>query len=196
MTSFSDEQLVKLCKAGSQHHCGLLFERYKGYVAHIAWQKVGDTELVRDLVQETFLKAINGIKGFKQKSSFKTWLTKIIVNLCKDHYRRAKATHQSSHVHLGDPEDGGIGEIPAEDPATDPEGQLLCKEQLAVALAALDELSHDHKTVVLLRVVEGFSYKEIAKITNTPMGTVGRRIHDARMELRRILKAYMKGTGR
>ena len=70
MPSFSDEQLVEACKAGSQEHWHLLFERHKDYVAYLAWQKVGDAELARDLAQETSLRAIRGLKKFKGESSF------------------------------------------------------------------------------------------------------------------------------
>ena len=150
MAPFSDEQLVKSCKAGNQQHWGLLFERYKNYVAAIAWKKVGDAELARDLTQETFLRAVRGLKRFKGESSFKTWLTRIIFNLCKDRYKEAEVKHEESHVPLGETEEGGIGEVPANDPESDPERQILQKELKTVVGEAIEKLSSDHKTVVLL----------------------------------------------
>lgn len=195
MPSFSDEQLVKQCKAGSQQHWRLLFERYKNYVSYLAWNMVGDAEMSRDITQETFLRAVRGIKKFKGKSSFKTWLTRIVVNLCKDHFKGVQTRHEKLHVPLGDPEEGGIGEIPTQDPSFDPERQVLQKELGAVLDAAMNKLSKEHKTTILLSN-EGFSYDEIAEITKTSKKTVGSRIFYAKMSLRKILRPYMKGTGR
>jgi len=195
LTSFSDEQLVEACRAGSQQHWRLLFERYKNYVAHIAWKMVGDTETARDLTQETFLRAVKGLKRFKGDSTFKTWLTRIVVNLCKDHSKGAYARHDKFHVPLDSPEEGGTGEIPDRDPSTEPETCLLQKELKTVVEAAMDKLSTDHKTVVLLWQ-QGFSYAEIAEITNTPENTVGTRIYYAKLEMRNQLKPYLRGTAR
>lgn len=187
MGPFSDEQLVKSCKAGNKQHCGLLYERHKDYVAYIAWNMVGDTELARDLTQETFLRSFKGLKRFKGDSSFKTWLTRIVVNLCKDRRKSAEVKHEKSHIPLGDPEDGGVGEIPAGDPESDPEQQLLQKELKTVVGKAMDKLSPDHKTVILLWQ-QGFAYAEIARITDTSEDTVGSRIYYAKMALRKLLK--------
>ena len=187
MDSFSDEQLIKSCKAGNQRHCRLLYERYKDYVAYIAWTMVGDAELARDLTQETFLRAFRNLKKFRGDSSFKTWLTRIIVNLCKDRRKSAEVKHEKSHIHLGDTEDGGVGELPAVDPESDPERQLLRKERKIAVEEAIDKLSPDHKEVILLWQ-RGVAYAEIAKITDTLEDTVGSRICYAKKALRKLLK--------
>jgi len=195
LDSFSDEQLVKSCKAGNQQHCGLLYERHKDYVAYIAWKTVGDAELARDLTQDTFLRAFKGLKRFKGDSSFKTWLTRIVVNLCKDRRKSAEVKHGKSHIHLGGPEDGGVGEIPADDPESNPERQLLQKERKTAVGDAIDKLSPDHKEVMLF-YQQDFTYAEISKITGISVKTVGSRIHYAKLALRKLLKHYMKGRGR
>ncbi len=192
MPSLSDEQLVAACKTGSQHHWRLLFERYKNYVAHLALKMVGDTETARDLTQETFLRAVKGLKRFKGDAAFKTWLTRIVVNLCKDHLKGAYARHDRFHSPLESPEERGAGENPAGDTGDEPETRLLQKELKTIVEAAIDKLSADHKTVILLWQ-EGFSYTEIAEITHVPENTVGTRIYYAKLEMRNQLKPYLRG---
>jgi RNA polymerase sigma-70 factor (ECF subfamily) len=195
LNSFSDEQLVKSCVAGIQEHCRLLYERYKDYVAGRVWRLVRDVEVTRDLTQETFLRAFKGLKRFRAESSFKTWLYRIAVNVCKDHWRMLESRHGKSHVVLDDDEDYKVRTIAAESPATNSERLLLQKELKIVVEAAIDKLSPDHKTVILLWI-EGYSYDEIAEITATPQKTIGTRLYYAKKKLRDLLKQYLMGKDR
>ena len=192
MSALSDEHLVKLCKTGNREHSRLLYERYKGYVASLVWRLIGDAEVARDLTQETFLRVFRGLKKFRGESSFKTWISRIAVNLCYDHLRTLERRHEKSHIPLDDPENGGMKEIPAQTPVADPQRQLLQKELKAAVEAAIDKLSTEHKTTILLWQEE-FSYAEIAEITETSIETVGSRIYYAKMKLRGPLKPYRKG---
>lgn len=187
LSSFSDEQLVSLCKAGKKHYWRLLYDRHNSYVANIAWKMLGDREIVVDVIQEAFLRAIRGIKNFKGDSSFKTWLTRITVNLCKDHYKYVKSRHGKSHISINDNKNEGIKEIPDTTAEADPECQLLRKELRSKVKDAVEKLSPEHKTVILLSLQE-IPYSEIAKITGTSEKTVGSRIYYAKMELKKFLK--------
>jgi len=189
LSSLSDEKLIESCIAGNREHYRLLYERYKDYVAGLIWRLIGDGEVARDLTQETFLKAFKGLKKFRGKSSFKTWLSRIAVNQCKDHLREVGRKHGKKHVSLNASEDEGGTELPARDPASDPRRQVLQKELKAEVEVALDKLSTEHKTVILLWQ-EGFSYEEMAAITRTTQETVGSRIYYAKMHLRDLLKPY------
>ena len=194
MSSLSDEQLIKSCIAGNREHYRLLYERYKDYVAGLVWRLTRDGEVARDLTQETFSKAFEGIKKFKGESSFKTWLSRIAVNQCKDYLRGLRRRHGKEHVSLNSYENEGGIELPAKERASDPQRQLLQKELKTVVEAAMEKLSTEHKTVILLWQ-EGFSYDKIAAITKTTKKTVGSRIYYAKMHLKDLLKPYLQGTG-
>ena len=192
MSSLSDEQLIKSCIAGNREHCRLLYDRHKDYVAGLVWHLVRDGEVARDLTQETFLKAFKALNKFRAESSFKTWLSRIAVNQFKDYLRGVERRHEKSHVSMDGLEKEEGKELPVKDLSTDPEHQLLQKEFNAVVDAALDKLSTEHKTVILLWQ-EGFSYDDIAAITKTSQETVGSRIYYAKMHLRNLLIPYIKG---
>jgi len=194
LSSLSDEKLIKSCIAGNREHYRLLYERYKDYVAGLVWRLVRDGEVTRDLTQETFLKAFKGLKKFRGKSSFKTWLSRIAVNQYKDYLRGLKRRHGKAHVSLNASENEGGIELPAKDSTSDPQRQVLQKELKTVVEAAMDKLSIEHKTVILLWQ-EGFSYDDIAAITKTSQETVGSRIYYAKMHLRDLLIPYIKGIG-
>jgi len=194
LSSLSDEQLIKSCIAGNREHYRLVYERYKDYVAGLVWRLVRDGEVARDLTQETFLKAFKALNKFRAESSFKTWLSRIAVNQCKDYLRGLKRRRGKAHVSLNASENEGVIELPAKDLASDPQRQVLQKELKTVVEAAMDKLSTEHKTVILLWQ-EGFSYDDIAAITKTSQETVGSRVYYAKMHLRNLLIPYIKGTG-
>ena len=191
MSSLSDEHLVKSCNAGNKEHGRLLYERYKKYVAGILWNMTRDSVAVQDLTQETFLRVFKGLKKFKGESSFKTWLSSIAVNLCKDFLGGSEQRHTNRRTSIDDPENEGIIELPSKDSSTDPQRRLLQDELKVVVASAVDKLRPKQKTAILLWK-EGFSYAEIAEITGTPEKTVGTQIYHAKIKLREFLRPYQK----
>ncbi len=192
MSSLSDENLIASCVAGNREHYRLLYERHKDYVAALVWRMVENREAARDLTQDIFIKAFKGLRKFRGKSSFKTWISRIAVNRCKDYQREIERKHVNEHVSLNAPEVQGGMELPDRGPASNPRRQVLQKELKEAVEAAMNKLSSDHKTAILLRQ-EGFSYEEIASITMTTQETVGSRIYYAKMYLRDFLKPYIQG---
>lgn len=192
MSPLSDEHLVKSCKAGNREHSRLLYERYKTYVSGMICNITGDAEESRDLTQETFLRVFTSIRTFRGDASFKTWVTRIAVNLCNDYFRRSKVRHWKDHDSIDDADDEAIQVRPLKSLAPCPLDQLLGKERKEFLEACIDKLSTEHKTAILLRK-EGFKYAEIAEITETTVETVGSRIFYAKKGLWRCLKSYMKG---
>jgi RNA polymerase sigma-70 factor (ECF subfamily) len=192
LPSWSDEKLIESCKAGNKAHARLLFERYKGYVWRLIWNIIRDAEITSDLTQDTFIRAFKGLPKFKGESSFKTWLSRIAVNVCRDHVGSMKRRHWEARISTDDPESPPIEKAAPGQLAKNPLHELLHEERKNKVYEAIDRLPVDHQITILLWI-ERQSYKEISKITNTSRKTVGTRIHYAKMKLRDRLKLYIKG---
>lgn len=195
MQTLSDNELVKSCLSGNQAHARLLYERYKNYVARVIQNMENDPEAVQELLQQTFVRAFNGLKSFRGKSSFKTWITTIAVNTAKNHRNKKTRRGRYPKVSIDNTGEGDGPAFELKDESGNPQNRLLDKEVETVIGAALDMLSDKHKEVVILWN-EGFSYDEIGEMTETSPRTVGSRLHYARSQLQKILTPYIKGNGK
>jgi RNA polymerase sigma-70 factor, ECF subfamily len=150
-----------------------------------------------DLVQETYLKAYRGFGGFSEGTNLKAWLYRILTNTYINSYRAKKRRPEIADVE--DVEDlylyrrlspDGNGELgrSAEDEALD----SFSDEEVKTAIESLPDA---FRIAVLLADVEGFSYKEIAEITEVPIGTVMSRIHRGRRALQKALIGYAESRG-
>jgi RNA polymerase sigma-70 factor (ECF subfamily) len=142
-----------------------------------------------DLVQETYLRAYRGFGGFQEGTNLKAWLYKILTNTFINIYRAKK--RRPDQVDLDDTEDfylyRRLGGLEAVDAQRSPESEVLDQIPEAVVKEALEDLPEQFRMAVLLADVEGFSYKEIAEITDVPIGTVMSRLHRGRKQLQRRL---------
>jgi RNA polymerase sigma-70 factor (ECF subfamily) len=142
-----------------------------------------------DLVQETYLRAYRGFEGFREGTNLKAWLYKILTNTFINQYRAKK--RRPEQVDLDDTEDfylyRRLGGLEAVDAQRSPETDVLDQIPEAVVKEALEDLPDQFRMAVLLADVEGFSYKEIAEITDVPIGTVMSRLHRGRKQLQRRL---------
>ncbi len=146
-----------------------------------------------DLVQETFLKAYRFIKSYEQGTNAKAWLFKILKNAFINQYR--KKANRPTQVDFEDI----ISHHNAEHEKFS--GSVDLREEIFQGMLgdevsnALNTLPVDFKTVILLCDIEGFTYEEIAKIIDIPIGTVRSRLHRARNMLKEKLKVYAKTMG-
>jgi len=138
-----------------------------------------------DLVQETYLRAYRGFPGFQEGTNLKAWLYKILTNTFINIYRAKK--RRPEQVDLDDTEDfylyRRLGGLEAVESQRTPESEVLDQMPEAVVKEALEALPEQFRMAVLLADVEGFSYKEIAEITEVPIGTVMSRLHRGRKQL-------------
>jgi len=177
-----EQQLVTLAQEGEIAAFESLVQEYENRIYNLAYRMLGNTEDARDAAQETFLKAYAALERFRGDSSFSTWLYRIAKNACLDVLRargRARTFSLDDPLHT---EDGEIdrqieGDLPA------PEEVLLSREAESVIHDALGQLSEHHRSVVVLRDLEGFSYEEIAEILDVRLGTVKSRLYRARAAL-------------
>ncbi|ACZ38677.1 sigma-70 family RNA polymerase sigma factor [Sphaerobacter thermophilus] len=157
-----------------------------------AYRMTGNAMDAEDLVQETYLRAFRSLHQFRPGTNLRAWLFKILTNAFINDYRKRSRRPRSTSLdnvedyylysHLID-----SGIQPA---STRPEDEVLANIPDEAVIAALESLPDEFRQVVLLADVEGFSYREIADIMSTPVGTVMSRLHRARRRLQgAILKA-------
>lgn len=159
-----------------------LVRRYEKRVYAVALRSSGSPEDAADITQEVFLRAWRSIESFRGDSGFSTWLFRITMNLCVDHARHKHAQPQTQPIVTDDET-----ERPLPDPAPTPEEHLDNRELGRELSAALEEISEEHRRIVLLRDVSGMSYTEIAEVLEISEGTVKSRLSRARIALRKVL---------
>lgn len=159
-----------------------LVRLYEKRVYAVALRSSGNPEDAADIVQEVFLRAWRSIESFRGDSGFSTWLFRITMNLCVDHARHKHAQPQTQPIVTDDET-----ERPLPDPAPTPEEHLDNCELGRELAAALEEISEEHRRIVLLRDVSGMSYTEIAEVLEISEGTVKSRLSRARIALRKVL---------
>lgn len=145
-----------------------------------------------DLLQETSLKAYQSFHQFEPGTNLKAWLYRILTNAYISRYRKAKREPVKVSAD-GDTDFSLYDQMAGE--GVSPEDQILAKIPEAEVKAALEELPDQFRMAVMLADVEGFSYKEIAGITDVSIGTVMSRLHRGRKALQRALWEYARGHG-
>ena len=150
-----------------------------------------------DLVQETYLKAYRAFAGFTEGTNLKAWLYRILTNTYINTYRAAKRRPEIADVE--DVEDlylyRRLASTGGGDPGRSAEDLALERFTDDDVKAALESLPDAFRIAVLLADVEGFSYKEIADITDVPIGTVMSRIHRGRRALQKALHEFAEARG-
>lgn len=185
-----DESLVAAVQQqgpGASEAYRLLVERYEGRVYRIAYEVLRSHEDAQDAVQETFVKAYLALKEFKGDSSFYTWLYRIAFNMAVD-WKRKVARRQNNSQEFREDLHGDDGM--ASGAIEGPQAALLRKEKGAQIQRVLQQLSEEHRAVIMLREVEGLSYEEIADVVGVSKGTVMSRLFYARKKLQEALREF------
>lgn len=189
----ADLPLVQRCQKGDLSAFEILVLRYQKPISRLVYRIVGQEEVVEDLVQDIFLKAFYMIKSFQRKARFSTWLYRLAVNTCLDYFK-PKREFLSWDGMPADEEQTYLQQIERRlslATAT-PEVNLSRKEMVQKLQEALDCLTPEDKTVVILRDLLGHSYQEIAEIMDWPLGTVRTRLFRARRSLQALMRQYVE----
>ncbi len=183
-------ELVKRSQNGDIKAFEGLVNFYQGRIFGLCLRLTGNQDDAEDLAQEVFIKAYNSLKGFRLEADFGTWLHRIAVNMW---INIKKKNSKIVQISIDEPYTTEKGEIQRDiadfNNTGDPLASLEEVEFKNLVKQALNELSAEHKTVLVLRDMEGYSYDEIAVITKCTLGTVKSRINRARQALREKLKA-------
>jgi RNA polymerase sigma-70 factor (ECF subfamily) len=187
-----DEELVQRCARGDREAFNQLVIKYQKKVYSVAYRFVGDSEEANDLAQEIFTAAYQNLKSFRGDSKFSTWLFQIATNRGKNRFKYLKRRGFFTNKGSSETDDEGDQSQRAfPDQSASPEDLLSGNQIRQAVLDAIDELEPDHREIVILRDIEGFSYEEIARMLNLPEGTTKSRLHRARMVVKEKLKKVL-----
>jgi len=193
-----DAELVAQVRHGETQAYGELVRRYQDRIFNTCWRICGHIEDARDLTQDAFLKAFEGLGKFRGESGFYTWVFRVAVNLALTHRRRGRTRRVFSLDQSVDPTGESVDPIapaaPRESPGDDPTSAPTEAEVHSALGHALQELDDEQRAVVVLRDMEGFNYEQIAAILQVPTGTVKSRLFRARMALRSAIEPLTGGT--
>jgi RNA polymerase sigma-70 factor (ECF subfamily) len=171
-----------------------LVRTYHTGIYHLACRMLSDPAESADVTQDVFVKVFKNIARFRGQCSLKTWIYKVAVSEILNRLRWSRRRFRHQTVSLDDEpvnEQGSPNPIQVPDRGPDPEVALQNRERGDAIQAALTKLSRQHRSIVVLRDVQGFSYEEISQILGVSIGTVKSRLARARDELKKSLARYL-----
>src|SRR4051812_2535272 len=193
-----DRGLVRAAQRGDDHAFRQLVERYQRRIYQLALGMTKDPDDAMDIAQETFVRVHKYLPSFKGDSSFFTWTYRIAMNLCLDAQRRKGRTERIDMTQGDDAEIEAAMDVPSAALAG-PQRQTLNGELKDKIEEALSGPSENHRSILLLREVEGLSYEELSKVLGIRKGTVMSRLFHARLKMQNKLREYLgdeaKGPG-
>ena len=188
--SADDPALVKAAREGDMDAFEELVSRHRDKTYARAYSMVRNEEEAVDLSQEAWVKGWQKLHQFQGEASFATWMTRIVINLCLDHLRKQKR-HRTESIEAMDEETGGVErQMPVV--TVNPTAGLEKVELRGRIDRALAQLSHEHRTVLLLHEFEEMEYKEIAKVVGCSIGTIMSRLFYARRKMASLLADLKK----
>lgn len=182
----AEHHLIQRAQKGDQEAFAALVTEHQRYVYNLALRVLKNEEEALDLTQETFVRAWTALPNFRGGSQFRTWLYRIVTNLC---YNRLPKLRRS----LNELGDDVIAEIPETGIAFDnPAHGFESRELRSYLHEAIDHLDENYRLLISLRYQNELSYEEIATMLNLPLGTVKTGLFRAKEQLRRALETYQE----
>ncbi len=180
----TDEELVARSALGDADSFNQLIVRWERPIYALAYRVIGREEDARDVCQETFLRAFRGIAAFKGQAKFSSWLYRIALNLCRDWIRRERRTPV-----VQAPEGVDILDLVSERGPVESVEDLVSRRDMSRLVArAMQALSEDQRTAVVLKEYQGLTFQEIADLQGCPLSTVKTRLYQGLTLLRRHLE--------
>ena len=188
MSKLSDIEkiLIEKSKNGDIESFERLIEKYQIVAFNIAYRMIGNKEDASDIAQEALIKVFKSLKSFRGDSSFSTWFYKIVTNKCIDAIRKMKKVKTYSLDKEFETDNGNYS-IEVGDNRYLPDKLYEIKEKRELVHSALKRIPEKYRTVLILRDIQGFTYEEISRIIDNPLGTVKSRINRGRLLLKEIL---------
>jgi RNA polymerase sigma-70 factor (ECF subfamily) len=195
-TQISDFSLVRSAQSGEIRAFDRLVLKYRPRVVELAMRYTRNPADAEDATQEAFIRAYRGLQHFRCESTFYTWLYRIASN-CARNLLKARA-RDSVNSAIGLPDDQTAAHPPMHlQELETPEELTLTDDIRGMVNATLARLSEEHRSVIILREIDGLSYQDIAAAMSIPIGTVRSRVFRARDIMdRQLRRVYEGGLGR
>jgi RNA polymerase sigma-70 factor, ECF subfamily len=184
-SSAEDQALVQAAQKGDMGAFEELVARHREKIYARAYSMMRNEDEAIDLSQEAWVKGWQRLGQFHGESSFGTWMTRIVINLCLDQLRKQKRHRAESLEELDEESGGAERQMPVI--AVNPTAGMERAELRQRIDQALGQLSHEHRTALVLHEFEELEYKEIAKVMGCSIGTVMSRLFYARRKLAALL---------
>ncbi len=173
----ADAELLRQAGAGNGKAFHQLVERHADGLYRVAMSLVGNASDAEDVLQEALAGAFRGAKKFEYRSSVRSWLTRIVITQAAKFWRSRHGKRELSLV--------------SDVKQAVPDGGSAAVDARLDIDATLQQLSPEHREVLVLREIDGMAYEQIAEVLGLPRGTIESRLFRARAELKKKLKAYL-----
>ena len=186
-----DDVLVSKAQSGDKDAFETLVQRHSSRVYARAYSIVRDEDLALDMAQTAWVKAWQRIGQFESQSRFSTWMTRVTINVCLDFLRKSKRWRFDQSIEaMLETEKGPDLRLPVVE--YDPLEGLERQELSQLVDQAMQALSADHRSVLVMHTYEQLSYAEMAELMNCSIGTIMSRLFYARKHLASILEPMMQ----
>ena len=175
-----DDILIERCLGGDEEGFEMLVKKHQNHVINTVYSLIGATRDADDIAQEVFIKVYKNLVSFNKKAKFSTWLYRITVNTAYNHLKKEKRSVPSDYVQAADVFRKSSLE------------ELESREKQELIRKSIERLPFRFRRVIVLKEIEGLSYKDIAKTLGCRLGTVESRLFRARRMLKKILSPIVK----
>ena len=192
-----DSDAIEAILNGDVDRFAELVDAYQAQAIRIAFTFLGNTEEARDAAQEAFIRAYRALGSFHQKSQFSTWFYRIVINVCKDSYRRrVRQPMVVARVGPADAvEEGASFFVDVGDPSAGPSEELSNRELSQRLTEAIQQLPDKQREAFILHHLHGLSLQEAATIMNCRLGMVKSHVFRATENLRQQLSPWVQQEG-
>jgi len=174
-------ELIQAAQAGDRDALVTLLREIESHVYRTAYYILGNEQDALDAAQEALIRVYTKIGSYQEKAQFKTWVQRIVTNICIDKFRRTKPSVSIEEHEMIFRSDNNV------------EDEVISTYVAKDIQEAIERLPEHHRTVVVLRYLQDFSYNEIAETLDLPINTVKSYLFRARHQLQHLLQDYQKG---
>jgi RNA polymerase sigma factor (sigma-70 family) len=176
-----EQDLIRAAQSGDRDALISLLREIETHIYRTAYYILNNEQDAMDAAQEALIRIYTKIDSYEEKAQFKTWVQRIVTNICIDKFRRTKASVSIEEHNMVFSTDNNVEE------------EVLSSYAAKDIREAINQLPEHHRTVVVLRYLQDFSYTEIADSLGLPLNTVKSYLFRARRQLQTLLKEYQKG---
>ena len=187
--SFSDETVIERVLNGEKDAYELIMRKYNQKLFRIVRSYLANEDEIEDVIQEAYIRAYEQMPRFEKRSSFSTWLIRIVIN---EALGRLKHRKQFASIQYDYPDDPGYFRDPPAEPQTTetPIGKLMNTELKGILEKAVDQLPDKYRTVFLMREIEGMSVAETSESLEITESNVKVRLNRAKEMLRETISGF------